>query len=66
MLKEVYTDQGDYIQVSYEEYTPDPEPIIPEPVSDGEIREILAFAQMAVNDVELSDEQSLKIKSIYP
>lgn len=66
MLKEVYTDQGDYIQVSYEEYTPDPEPVIPEPISAEESRELLAFAKIAVNNVELSDKQSLKIKGIYP
>lgn len=66
MLKEVYTDQGDYIQVSYKEYTPDHEPIIPEPISTEESRELLAFAKMAVNTVELPDKQSLKIKVIYP
>lgn len=66
MLKEVYTDQEDYIQVSYEEYTPDPKPIIPEPISTEESRELLAFAKMAVNTVELNDEQSLSIKNMYP
>lgn len=66
MLKEVYTDQGDYIQVSYEEYTPDPEPVIPEPISTEESRELLAFAKMAVNTVELTNEQSLSIKNMYP
>ena len=66
MLKEVYTDLGDYIQVSYEEYTPDPEPVIPEPISIEESRELLAFAKMAANNVELTDEQSLSIKNMYP
>lgn len=66
MLKEVYTDQGDYIQVGYEEYTPDPEPIISEPISTEESRKLLAFAKMAVNTVELTDEQSLSIKNMYP
>lgn len=66
MLKEVYTDQGDYIQVSYEEYTPDPEPIILEPISDTEVREMLEFAKMSINSVSLTDEQSLSIKNIYP
>lgn len=66
MLKEVYTDQGDYIQVRYEEYTPGPEPVIPEPISAEESRELLAFAKIAVNNVGLSDKQSLKIKGIYP
>lgn len=65
-LKEVYIDQGDYIQVSYEEYTPDPEPVIPEPISTEESRELLAFAKIAVNTVELTDSQSLSIKKIYP
>lgn len=65
-LKEIYIDQGDYIQVSYEEYTPDPEPIIPEPISTEESRELLAFAKMTINTVELTDEQSLSIKNIYP
>lgn len=66
MIKEVYTDQGDYIQVSYKEYTPDSEPIIPEPISTEESRELLAFAKMAVNTVELTDKQSLSIKNMYP
>lgn len=66
MLKEVYINQGDYIQVSYEEYTPDPELIIPEPISTEESRELLAFAKMAVNTVELTDKQSLSIKNMYP
>lgn len=65
-LKEVYTDQGDYIQVSYQEYTPDPEPILPEPVSDNEIREVLALSKMAINTIELTDTQSLEVKSLYP
>lgn len=65
-LKEVYTDQRDYIQVSYEEYTPDHEPIIPEPVSDTEMREMLSFAKMSTNSVTLTDEQSLLVKHIYP
>ena len=65
-LKEVYTDQEDHIQVSYQEYTPDPEPVIPEPVSDDEIREILAFSKMAINNLELTDEQSLSIIHLYP
>lgn len=35
LLKEVYTDQGDYIQVSYEEYTPE---IIQEPYKDQVVK----------------------------
>lgn len=66
MLKEVYTGQGNYIQVSYQEYTPDPDTVIPKPISTGESRELLAFAKMAVNNVELTDEQSLSIKNMYP
>lgn len=65
VLKEVYTDQGDYIQVSYQEYTPDPvvEPVF---VSNEEVEQMKKFVKYSVNTVELSDLQSLSIKDLYP
>lgn len=65
-LKEVYTDQGDYIQVSYQEYTPDPEPVLPEPIPENKLRDVLAFAEMTINSTTLSDEKSLAVKELYP
>lgn len=65
VLKEVYTDQGDYIQVSYQEYTPDP---VVEPVfaSNEEVEQMKKFVEYSINTVELSDLQSLSIKTLYP
>lgn len=65
VLKEVYTDQGDYIQVSYQEYTPDPviEPVF---VSNEEVEQMKKFVEYSVNTFELSDLQSLSIKDLYP
>lgn len=57
------------IEYEYEDVppTPEPEPIPePEPTPDSTLDPIALFATMAVNSVELSDKQSLKIKSIYP
>lgn len=64
-LKEVYTDQEDYIQVSYQEYTPDPA-VKPVFVSNEEIEQMKKFVEYSVNTVELSDTQSLSIKELYP
>lgn len=60
-LREVYADNGDRITVTWEEYTPEPEPI-----PDTTIRQVAMFATMAVNTMSLSDEQSLEIKDLYP
>ena len=65
-LREVYTDNGDRITVTWEEYTPEPAPYVPEPIPDTTIRQMAMFATMAVNSMPLSDEQSLKIKDLHP
>lgn len=65
-LREVYADNGDRITVTWEEYTPDPAPEVPEPIPDTTIRQVAMFATMAVNSMSLSDEQALEIKDLYP
>ena len=65
-LREVYADNGDRITVTWEEYTPEPAPYVPEPILDTKIRQVAMFATMAVNTMSLSDEQSLKIKDLHP
>lgn len=65
-LREVYTDNGDRITVTWEEYTPEPAPYLPEPVPDTTIRQMAMFSTMAVNSMPLSDEQALEIKDLCP
>lgn len=65
-LREVYTDNGDRITVTWEEYTPEPAPYVPEPIPDTTIRQVAMFATMAVNSMPISDEQALEIKDLYP
>lgn len=65
-LREVYTDDGDRITVTWEEFTPEPAPEVPEPIPDATIRQVAMFATMAVNTMSLTDTQSLEIKDLYP
>lgn len=65
-LREVYTDNGDRITVTWEEFTPEPVPYVPEPIPDTMIRQVAMFATMAVNSMPISDEQALEIKDLYP
>lgn len=65
-LREVYTDNGDRITVTWEEFTPEPAPYVPEPIPDATIRQVAMFATMAVNSMSLSDEQALEIKDLHP
>lgn len=58
--------EDDFVELDHKpEPIPEPEPT-PEPIPDTMIRQVAMFATMAVNSVELSDAQSLRIKSIYP
>lgn len=65
-LREVYTDNGDRITVTWEEFTPEPAPEVPEPIPDATIRQVAMFATLAVNAISLTDTQSLEIKELYP
>lgn len=62
----VYAEETDHIRVGWEEYTPEPEIPMPEPIPESQMRQTVAFARMSINTIALSDEQSLEVKDLYP